>query len=212
MILCVVNQSSVVLQVTAQNPDGSPKITLTSALVRVYHLSGIVEVEDLSTVLLVHVGVGSNIWRYVWSPVTLPVGHYWAEYSLVDSDGTHYHDLEDITVQDVSTSGSVSDLGDSIDDLTVTVTTGSSSPPVIAATVWDEPLALHVVPGTSGKLVGTTAVNTDIIKKVETGRWRIVGTQMIFYNTDGTTPLLTFNLKDIAGLPTNENVFERVPV
>jgi len=49
------------------------------------------------------------------------------------------------------------------------------------------------------------------IYKIETGRWRIVGTQMIFYDADGTTPILTFDLKDIAGLPTDQNVYERVP-
>jgi hypothetical protein len=34
---------------------------------------------------------------------------------------------------------------------------------------------------------------------------------MIFFGPDETTPILTFDLKDQAGLPTMENVFERVP-
>lgn len=178
MIICVVNSSQVVLQVTVQNPDGSPKTSLSSADVRVYHLVGVAEVVDLPVTPLSQVSI--NAWRYIWAPTTLPVGHYWAEYSLIDSDGTHYHDLEDITVQDVATSGSVSDLSDSVDNIGITV--------------------------------GGSSVDIELIKKVLTKRWRIVDKQMIFYDNDNVTPLLTFDLKDLHGLPSNVNVFERDPV
>jgi hypothetical protein len=59
-----------------------------------------------------------------------------------------------------------------------------------------------------------TLVQDDItiIKAVETGRWKIVGNQMLFYEDDGVTVLLTFNLLDDLGLPTMDCVFERVPV
>ena len=53
--------------------------------------------------------------------------------------------------------------------------------------------------------------DVDIIKKVETGRWKIVANQMLFYDDDGTTVLLTFDLKDDAGFPSMDRVFERVP-
>jgi hypothetical protein len=46
---------------------------------------------------------------------------------------------------------------------------------------------------------------------VETGRWKIEANQMIFYETDGTTPLLTFDLFDDIGLPNMDRVFERKP-
>lgn len=49
------------------------------------------------------------------------------------------------------------------------------------------------------------------IFKVETGRWKIVGSQFIFYDDDNITPLYTFNLKDENGSETNENPFERTP-
>jgi len=52
----------------------------------------------------------------------------------------------------------------------------------------------------------------SIVKKVETGRWRIVNNQMVFYDDDGVTPVLTFNLLDDAGNPSSERVFERVRV
>jgi|GEM_PF-6141622 len=49
----------------------------------------------------------------------------------------------------------------------------------------------------------------EIVKKVETGRWKIESNQMTFYDDDGVTPLLVFNLYDQSGLPSDENVFER---
>lgn len=63
---------------------------------------------------------------------------------------------------------------------------------------------------TSGALA-LVAADVTTIKKVETGRWKITGNQMIFYDTDGTTPILTFDLLDDSGLPAMENVYERDP-
>jgi len=160
MIVLRPNPSQVVLQLAVQNLDGTPKQTLLSAKVRVYHLSGITEVQDLSTTNLTQVGT-SNIWRYVWTPASLDVGQYFAEYSLEDIDGATFVDVEDIVIQD---------------------------------------FALQA--------------DLELIKKVEKGRWKIDQTtdQMIFYDEDGLTPLLTFNLKDINGLPSHINIFERDPV
>ena len=55
-------------------------------------------------------------------------------------------------------------------------------------------------------------VQTDVtlIRKIETGRWKIVGDQMIFYDDDEATPILTFDLKDSIGQPTMADVFERI--
>lgn len=57
-----------------------------------------------------------------------------------------------------------------------------------------------------------SSLNSDIeiIKQIETGRWKIIDNQMIFYMEDGTTPLLVFDLKDNTGSPSMTNVFERV--
>lgn len=62
-----------------------------------------------------------------------------------------------------------------------------------------------------------TQVNAsaDILETLEligAGRWKIQGTQLIVYDSDGVTPLLTFNLKDDLGNPSNTRIFERVPV
>lgn len=55
---------------------------------------------------------------------------------------------------------------------------------------------------------------TDIINilKVETGKWKIINNQMIFYDTDGTTVLYTYNLYDSVGAPSSSEIFERRPV
>lgn len=47
--------------------------------------------------------------------------------------------------------------------------------------------------------------------KIETGRWKINTTtkQMTFYDTDGTTPLYTFNLYNTTGGLDTDNVYER---
>ena len=44
------------------------------------------------------------------------------------------------------------------------------------------------------------------------GRWKIVGTQLIIYEDDGTTPFKTFNLLDSGGLPSISSVLERSPI
>ncbi len=62
---------------------------------------------------------------------------------------------------------------------------------------------------TDGTLT-TLQADVTIIKKIETGRWKIVNNQMIFYDDDGTTPLYTFNLKNADGDPTEDYPRERV--
>jgi hypothetical protein len=63
-------------------------------------------------------------------------------------------------------------------------------------------------------VVHDLALQADLalVRQVETGRWRVVANQMIFYGDDGLTPILTFNLKNEAGIPAMDEVFERVPV
>lgn len=52
----------------------------------------------------------------------------------------------------------------------------------------------------------------DFIRQIESGRWRIIDNQMIFYRDDNATPLATFNLYDQYGTPTENEVVERVRV
>ena len=157
-MIVLLNPAQVILQVAAQNPDGTPKLNVDNGSVRVYHVTGAgAEVEDLASVPLVQVGA-SNTWRYRWTPAALPVDDYFAEYTLEDTVGKTYIGLEDVLVRDIA-----------------------------------------------------TQTDLAILKQFETGRWKIVANQMIFYEDDGVTPLLTYDLFDEGGVPTMEDVFERVP-
>lgn len=65
---------------------------------------------------------------------------------------------------------------------------------------------------------GTTTIDNDTtvkiidIHEVETGTWKIVGTQMIFFKQDGITEIFRRELKDSGGNPSNENVFEGIRI
>lgn len=50
------------------------------------------------------------------------------------------------------------------------------------------------------------------ILQIEKGKWSIKGNQMIFYDTDGTTALYTYNLTTKNGTPTEKDVFNRTEV
>ena len=50
------------------------------------------------------------------------------------------------------------------------------------------------------------------ILQIEKGNWEIKGGQMLFYDTDGTTVLYTFNLQNKSGTPTERDVFKRLGV
>jgi hypothetical protein len=52
------------------------------------------------------------------------------------------------------------------------------------------------------------------VRKISEGRWKINTStkQLVLYDDDDTTPLITFNLKDSAGTATATNIFERTPV
>jgi len=52
-------------------------------------------------------------------------------------------------------------------------------------------------------------IDIDLIKTVESRDWKIIANQMIFYDDDGTTAILTFDLKDASGNPTMSNVYKR---
>ena len=102
VLIETVNPAQVVLQVQAQNLDGTPKTVLTTATVRVYHIVAGSEVEDLAATPLVQIGTTST-WRYNWAPATLSVGHYFAEYTLIDPDTAVFVASEDIDVRDIAT-------------------------------------------------------------------------------------------------------------
>ena len=56
------------------------------------------------------------------------------------------------------------------------------------------------------------STRVDFIRKVEGNKWKILNNQFIIYDIDGITELKKFDLKSKTGQPTEQNVYERVPV
>ena len=65
--------------------------------------------------------------------------------------------------------------------------------------------------GTESISVSQLASNIDSIKKIETGRWKILNNQMLFYDEDETTVIYTFDLLDSGGNASVTTVYERRP-
>ena len=80
----------------------------------------------------------------------------------------------------------------------------------------DDIAAIPTVDLTDIAKEATLAVITakvNLIHQIEQGKWERVGSQIIMYDTDGITPLITFNIYDENGVlcVTTSNVFKRVP-
>lgn len=60
-------------------------------------------------------------------------------------------------------------------------------------------------------ILSTMEEKIELIKQIESGRWKVYKNQMIFYNDSGVE-IIRFNLYDNQGKPTMESVMERRPV
>jgi hypothetical protein len=60
--------------------------------------------------------------------------------------------------------------------------------------------------------IDAIASDVEVIKKIETGRWKIIANQLILYGPDNTTEIARFNLFDSSGNPTSDAVADRVKV
>jgi len=58
--------------------------------------------------------------------------------------------------------------------------------------------------------IEAVATDVTVIRKIEEGDWEQVGNQLIYYDTDGTTPIEVWDLFDAAGNPSMINVVKRV--
>jgi hypothetical protein len=97
----------------------------------------------------------------------------------------------------------------------------------IAPAVWEEPTTSHVATGTTGLMLSQIKADTagilisestmtlllNTLLKYERNRTKIDvnAAQLIIYDDDGTTPLTTFNLRDFNGMPSVQEVCERMP-
>jgi hypothetical protein len=95
------NPPHITLQITFQRFDGTPKLDVTVATVRVFHVtSGGSEVVDLAVTPLVQVGA-SSAWRYVWvAPALSQAGGYIVEYTASDADVSDVRFVEDLFIVD----------------------------------------------------------------------------------------------------------------
>jgi len=99
----------------------------------------------------------------------------------------------------------------------VQVIYGSSSSATLVTgtgglTAQDVRNAMKLAPSAGAFAAGSIDEKLEQIWQVETGTWRIIGTQMIFYEQDGTTEIFRRDLKDVSGDPSNTDVFEGVRV
>jgi hypothetical protein len=70
---------------------------------------------------------------------------------------------------------------------------------------------LSTVHGSGTWDVTSIAADIATIKQIETGRWKIVNNQFIIYDSDNTSTLYAFDLKDSSGDPTETDPVERYP-
>jgi len=128
---------------------------------------------------------------------------------LVGKGGVDYLDASIATVDGVVDSiESKTDIIDSnVDDIEIKVDNLDSDLVIVDGKV--DIIDTNV--DSANTNISTILTKITTIHKIETGRWRITNNQFIIYDEDGTTPLLTFNLKDQLGDLTMENPFERTP-
>lgn len=97
----------------------------------------------------------------------------------------------------------------------------------ITSAVLNEPLINHSTSGSLAETVNMIKADTasimvsesaivillDTLLKYQRNRTKIdtANAQLIIYDDDGTTPLTTFNLKDFNGMPSVQEVCERIP-
>jgi hypothetical protein len=104
-MLIDINQETILLWILVQNYDGTPKIDVLSGNVRVYYIDSGVENDILPLTSLYEFSIGK--WIYEWSPITLSIGQYLIEFTLIDNSGFSITILENLTIIDVNDKGQI---------------------------------------------------------------------------------------------------------
>ena len=52
-------------------------------------------------------------------------------------------------------------------------------------------------------------IDVELIKQIESGKWQLVGNQLIFYKDDNITEICRFNTFDVNGTPSMEDIMKR---
>lgn len=74
-----------------------------------------------------------------------------------------------------------------------------------ADVVWDELVSDHQTTSTFGKFI------SDLLE-AESGKWELVGNQLIIYESDNATELFRFNVYNSAGAPSMTEIVKREKV
>jgi hypothetical protein len=88
-VILPLNPAQVVLQAVASS-------AVVSGTVRVFHVAGGVDVNDLATHALTN--PYDNVWRYLWAPSSLAPGNYTAYFLLTDALGNTWAATEDLVI------------------------------------------------------------------------------------------------------------------
>jgi len=170
------------------------------ATIKVYDLSDGTEVDLDSTTCTEIASTG--IWR--WSASNI---------STYPSTETNYMFIMTHTVTGAGRAGKFT-FGGVMDSI---AQTGNSYPTVntnLDATISSVATTLGTPAGADISTdIASIQTDTTKILQVESGKWTRSGSQIIFYDSDGSTPLYTFTIKDENGTNCTDssNVFQRVP-
>ncbi len=136
---------------------------------------------------------GNGLFKYEFNPNPDPTTK--KEYSWVMTNGSYNAKGKFVFHGYVNTIKSETDKIQTIDNLVDAIKAKTDNLPTDTAST-----------------LQTIGNNVLTNKKVLTGRWKMTNNQFILYDSDNTTPLFTFNLKDGAGNATMINPMERTPV
>jgi hypothetical protein len=100
-----INQDPILLWILAKNYDGTFKSDILSGTVRVFFIDSGTENNVLAITSLSELSTGK--WIYEWSPVSLTIGQYLIEFSLIDNSGFGITILEDLIITDSNDKGKI---------------------------------------------------------------------------------------------------------
>lgn len=111
-MLASLDQESILLEVVTLEGNGSLKLNVSNGTVMIYRIDAGIKTTVLSSEEMSATGA---VWQLVWEPESLPVGEYIVEYTFQDSDGITTMVSEDITVRDIATQMTLSDVSNNLD-------------------------------------------------------------------------------------------------
>ena len=178
----LVNASQIVLERAPLEPNGELKMNVDTATVRVYSVVAGSEVDALASQSLIN--VRSNVWRYIWEPVSLSAGQYRIEYTFDDTIITT-NEQEDLEVLDMATATALAAAQSDID----TIGTDMATATALAAAQSDITDCKDAALG--NRVMDASGLETR-------------------YREDGITELGTYQYNDVSGDPSTTSIYQRI--